>query len=203
MMNNNRPKISLDGKWQLSWFKNSEYDTLNPDLSTIENIEKYNFNTVSATVPGNFELDLFANGIIDDPYFGTNTLKMQDFECMHMVYYRTFEICGEFDTANSVLCFDAVDTISDIYVNGNWIGETDNMFIPYMCDDNYLQIGTNEIIVHIKPATIEARKYEVQPSTNAMKYNSDSLYIRKAPHMYRLGHHAENSFRRYLAQCLY
>ena len=184
MMNNNRPKISLDGKWQLSWFKNSEYDTLNPDLSTIENIEKYNFNTVSATVPGNFELDLFANGIIDDPYFGTNTLKMQDFECMHMVYYRTFEICGEFDTANSVLCFDAVDTISDIYVNGNWIGETDNMFIPYMCDDNYLQIGTNEIIVHIKPATIEARKYEVQPSTNAMKYNSDSLYIRKAPHMY-------------------
>ena len=184
-MNNNRPKISLDGKWQLSWFKNSEYNTLNPDLSTIENIEKYNFNTVSATVPGNFELDLFANGIIDDPYFGTNTLKMQDFECMHMVYYRTFEICNEFDITNSVLCFDAVDTISDIYVNGVWIASTDNMFIPERFDYfNNLKTGTNEIVVHIRPAAIEARKYETQMSTNAMRYNSDSLYIRKAPHMY-------------------
>jgi len=181
-MNNNRSKISLDGKWQLSWFKNSEYNALTPDLSTIENIGTYNFNTVTATVPGNFELDLFANGIIDDPYFGTNTLKMQDFECMHMVYYRTFELSNP---ENLVLCFDGVDCISDIYVNGLWISSTDNMFVRERFGDfNNLQNGTNEIIVHIKPAAIEARKYEIQPALNAMKYNSDSLFIRKAPHMY-------------------
>lgn len=185
-MNNNRNKILLDGDWNLIWFKNSEYicNKMNADLSTIENIVNLKYDIINAKVPGNFELDLYTNGIIDDPYFGTNPLKLQEYECMHMVYFRKFEIASDIDTQQSVLCFEAIDTISDIYVNGLKIASTDNMFIQHKFDSFNLKNGMNEIIVHIKPAAIEARKYDITPASNAMKYNSSSLYIRKAPHMY-------------------
>ena len=43
---------------------------------------------------------------------------------------------------------------------------------------------SNEIVVHIKPAVLEVRKYPVPAACNSLEYNYPSLYARKAASMY-------------------
>ena len=170
---NNREKIPLNGEWKLTWYPNSKKDS---DIT--------NFQSISAEVPGNFELDLYRAKIIGDPYFGVNTLKLQELECMHMLYTRKFIIPDDADLKSLTLCCDGIDAVSEIYVNGSLAGKTDNMLIPYRFTGCNLKNGENEITVHITPAEIAAREYDIPPSSSAPKYNASSLFIRKAPHMY-------------------
>ena len=47
---------------------------------------------ISATVPGNFELDLMREGRLEDPYYGDNVLALQALEDRHLWYVTAFEI---------------------------------------------------------------------------------------------------------------
>ena len=181
-MINNTTKCSLNGTWEVSWIENKKFLADNLIPNTIEAVKSKEYSTVDATVPGNFELDLFAADVIPDPYFGENTLLLQQFECMHMFYYRTFIYDGVTDDAQ--LCFEGLDTIADIYVNGELISSVSNMLIAHHLDCPSLCHGSNEIVVHIKPAVIEARKHLIPPSSFTLPYNYDGLYIRKAPHTF-------------------
>ena len=44
--------------------------------------------------------------------------------------------------------------------------------------------GKNEIAVRIRSAVNEARKYTYEPVEQALPVNHESLYVRKAAHMY-------------------
>ena len=68
-------------------------------------------------MPGNFELDLHANGIIPDPYFGTNIKLLRNFEKKYVCYFRTFNIIPE-DNSIPYLVFEGLDCIADVYING-------------------------------------------------------------------------------------
>ena len=58
------------------------------------------------------------------------------------------------------------------------------MLVPFeFCGAN-LKAGRNEIVVHIIPAMISARKYELPMSASAGEYCTGSLYLRKAPSQY-------------------
>ena len=171
---------SLDGKWNLSWIENKRYVNEAPNISSIADLKRTGYPTIEATVPGNFELDFFRAGIIDDPYYSVNTHKCQKFENLHLFYFRKFE----YDGKNGTLVFEGIDTIAEIYVNGKLIGHADDMLIPFAYEEANLVKGENEILVHITPAHIEARKFPVPVSSFGHKYSYDNMYIRKAPHMY-------------------
>ena len=181
-MNVNRENQTLNGNWTLSWAQNKTFleDNFKPD--SIAAITKRGYQTAAAAVPGNFELDLFRAGLIPDPFFGENTLLMQQFEYTHMFYYRTFMFEG--CTKNVKLCFEGVDTIADIYLNGELVKTTENMFIEHCFPCPSLRAGENELVVHIKPAMLEARKYPLPAGCFTLPYNYESLYVRKATHMY-------------------
>jgi beta-mannosidase len=179
---NNRQKISLNGMWSLAYAPNSRVIADNYNLNTILSVKTSGYRSVNAAVPGNFELDLQRAGIIGDPYYSTNTLELQKLECMHLYYYNEFYFSG--DLSGLYLHFEGIDTVADIYVNGSLIASVDNMFIAHEFLLTCLHDGINEIVVHIKPAAIEARKTDVPPSSNALPYNYDSLYIRKAGSMF-------------------
>lgn len=150
-------------------------------LNTVEAIKNSGFNIIKAKVPGNTELDMMAAGLIDfDPYFGTNIFKMQDYENIHTIYFTEFDA----PDTESKLCFDGIDTIADIYINGKLLKSTDNMYIGYEIPLFDLRPKGNELVVHIKPAMIEARKTELPLVCNSLTYGYSSLYIRKAAHMY-------------------
>ena len=82
--------------------------------------------------------------------------------------------------------FEGIDTYADIYVNGCLVKSTDNMFLPWQVEAPW-RIGggpSNEIVVHIRPAVLEVRKYPVPVACNSLEYNYPSLYARKAASMY-------------------
>ena len=130
-------------------------------------------------MPGNFELALYDSGLIDDPFFGHNVLKLQEFESYHTWYCLQFDVQGV--DGSETLLFEGLDTFARIYLNGEIIGETDNMLIPHEIPAISLKEGANELVVHIRPATIEARKFEMEAGAFALRYNYDSLYVRGAP----------------------
>ncbi|MDF2685835.1 MAG: Beta-galactosidase/beta-glucuronidase, partial [Clostridia bacterium] len=69
--------------------------------------------------------------------------------------------------------------------NGKMVALTDNMLIPHKIKiAEQLKIGENELLVYIKPAVEEAKKYDYGTLAVASKTQYESLYIRKAPHMY-------------------
>lgn len=180
---NKRVKHSLNGEWSLSWIENSALNAMAQPFNTISALKSSGMNTAGAVVPGNFELDLLNAGVIGDPYYGTNILEIQKFECMHLFYYRCF-YCEPAGMEPLYLHFEGVDTLADVYLDGELIMTCDNMFIAHETPLRDLSAGTHELVVHIKPVTIEARKKELPARCDASKYNYDSLTIRKAASMY-------------------
>ena len=174
-------RILLDGRWKLFYEENFKLPK-NMEYISSEELEKSKFNTVPATVPGNFEIDLEKAGIIDDIFFGTNPIEAQKRENYHLWYSKEFEFDGEDEYE---LVFEGVDTFSDIYLNGQLIGSTDNMFIAHKFAASGLIKGKNELVVHIKPVFLYAKENPIDAdSTNHQPYNAESLNVRKAAHMY-------------------
>ena len=175
-------KISLNGSWELYYAPNEAAAGMKP-LSTAEAVRAAGFESVAAEVPGNFELDLHRAGIIPDPYFGTNIWETEKYEYYHLWYVKTFS-CEDFDGTAPVFVFEGIDTFAEIWLNGKKIGETDNMLVPFEIEPTSLRAGENELVIHITPAMIAARRYPAAVNTRAMKYNAGSLYVRKAPSQY-------------------
>lgn len=182
--------VSLDGEWELFWAsheelrKRGECDkkdvTLStPRLCTRAALEAGGFAHMTTTVPNNFELSLFRAGLCEDPYFGTHTVEMQKYEVMHQFYTRRFEKPKGID--GWVLRFAEIDTAAEVFLNGERILECENMFLCHEADtDGLLTDGENELVVHIKPATIYARGLETDAMCAAQLYNYESLALRKA-----------------------
>lgn len=164
-------------QWKIAYAHHEQ--ACQKQLFTIDDIEGSGFATMPATVPGCLEKDLMQAGKLDDLYFSTNTLKAQELEDVHIWYYTAFDI----QNRNKYLRFEGIDTFADIYINGQLARSTDNMFISYDVDNN-LRIGENEVVVHIKPTMLEARKFTPPAISYALKYNYPGLYVRKAAHMF-------------------
>ena len=164
---------------QLTLAQNKDVKEKTFEPKCIKDLEESGFLTITGKIPGNFELDLLREGIIDDPYYSTNPIKIQKWEATHLWYAEVFDL--DFDTdENTFLVFEGIDTVADIYLNGEKIGHTENMFIKHeFCVPNLKRKG-NELIVHITPATIYSRQFLQPAMVNGLPYNCDALGLRKA-----------------------
>ncbi len=175
-------RIDLCGSdWKLIYVKNKKYVT-DGECSSLNELFARGYSEIDATVPGNLEIDLERAGKIDDPFYAGNHAK-RDCEYLHAFYIKKFEYGGGFTLPK--LVFEGLDTVSEIYLNGKEIGRTENMLIEHTLDiGDALLEGENELVVHIRPAVIEARKYPLTSNESGQRYNLESLHIRKAPHMF-------------------
>lgn len=176
----NSKKISLCGKWKLSVLPDSNSINCSSSKELINN----NIEIIPAAVPGNLELDLEAANKVDDLFFGTNPDKIRRYtEKLHCYYFRDFYI--DSIPKKVILCFEGLDCYADVFINGQKVGSFDNMLIEQRCSiSDSLTLGTNEIFVHIKPAVIEALKYDYTYTVGAGKTAYEQLYVRKPAHMY-------------------
>ena len=172
-------RIELNGQWKMAVIHHGDLN-LTDVPCRLEQVVAVG--AIDATVPGNFELDLERAGIIPDPFYGKNLLNMLAYEDAHVFYARTFHYTPM--TGTPELVFEGIDTIGDVYINGEHIGRVDNMFIPHRLELPALIDGENEIVVHLLPACLEARKNDVSAAFYALKYNYETLRLRKAPHMF-------------------
>ena len=177
------PFLDLNGAYKMALMPQMEYAKLDEELDCLACVKEHGLDVIPATVPGNFELDLEAAGLIGDPFYGSNIIELQKYENYHIFYSKTFEYTP--DDGEPVFRFDGIDTYADIYLNGVLIGHTENMLIPHEVPAaGALVEGENELFVHIYPTCIEARNYDLGAADMAMRYTYDSLFVRKAAHMF-------------------
>ncbi len=169
--------FTLDGVWTLSYMTDGGYVKLTKkprQSAELPPLEK-----LTATVPGVFGQDLYLSGKTGDPYYSLNILDQQRYEDAHLFYYRRFPAVKG---GRLYLCFDGIDTFSDVYINGILIGNTDNMLIPqklYIPAD--ILKDENEIFVHITPASVISKQRPTPANSACLPYLSDALYVRRAP----------------------
>ena len=169
--------------WSLCYGIHSKVKDL--ELKTIKDIKKSGLDIIPATVPGHFQMDYINAGKLDginskdDLYFGTNILKIQELESTHVWYFTEINIKND----NEYLHFGGIDTIGEIYINGNFALKADNMFLEYDVKD-FLKKGRNEVVVHIIPACIESRKYPIGPVERSFKSAYPGVHLRKAAHSF-------------------
>ena len=173
----------FEGPWRLTMMPNAEVLKKRYQPKTIAELEAIGASSIPASVPGNFELDLWRAGLSPDPYFAQNAWEYQQYENRHLWYTTTFcaDTLGDADT---FLRFEGIDTVADIYLNGQLLRHTENMLIAHELCVNGLLRAENELVVHIYPTAIEARKYPANAENYAQRYNYGSLHLRKAAYMF-------------------
>ena len=157
--------LSLNGKWQLRGKREGSNDDL---ISLL------------ATVPGCCALDLAHAGYLpEDLFMGMNVTEAEKYEDYEWWYERRFEYNGG---SNAFIVFDGVDCIAEYYINGIFIGKSDNMLISHEFPiDGALIKGENTVTVHISSPTVAATRYDY-PISLINNWNIDSRYIRRPPH---------------------
>ena len=165
--------ISLNGLWTLrgkpEW-KSSDWE----------------FTCTDASVPGCAQLELSRLGIIpEDIYMGENIRETEKYEDWEWEYSRTFVAPEE--RKSVFLTFCGVDCIAEYYLNGDKIGESNDMFIPYSFEiGDKLVDGENTITVRIKSPVIQAHNNDITIDAIAHCWGHPSINatVRRPAHSY-------------------
>jgi len=134
-----------------------------------------------ASVPGCIHTDLLAAKRIADPFFRDNEKRVQWVGEQAWTYRRTFQLTDEFCTQEHILLHcEGLDTYAAIYVNGNYLGRSDNMFRTWEYDiKNFIKPGTNAIEIQFASVLPSCHAKEMErhlpPATTGQSY------VRKMP----------------------
>ena len=126
--------FSLNGSWEFSQIQSGNWQP--------------------ATVPGCVHTDLLAVGEIADPYYRDNELSLLWIGETDWLYRKRFTLPADYLKHPQIgLCCHGLDTLADITLNGQRVGQTDNQFRTWTFEvKNWLQPGENELIIHFKSA---------------------------------------------------
>lgn len=157
-------------------------DTETATCLTPEEVLRSGVQPIAATVPGNVEIDMQAAGIVPDLFWGTNILKLEDYELFDYWYECAF-FAPEGVKTGYKLVFDGIDTIAELWLNGERIGSADNMYIPHAFPVAELK-EVNTLWVRIVSPVRYADSKEYETGQWGLSYNAESVHIRKAPHSF-------------------
>lgn len=172
---------SLNGTWRLYF---APEPSGRPQDFSEESLK--NWESVSSSVPGNTQLDLFHAGIEPEPFYADNIHRYRKYEYYQWVYEKEFFVDKSLRSDRYVLKFSGIDTISDIYLNGTHIGSAKNMFIEHEFDvtDIISLEGENKLIVHIHSSMNYVRNKEYTMAMWGTAHRNEICHIRKAPHCF-------------------
>lgn len=113
------------------------------DLNGIWNLTGAGFNA-NGKIPGSVYSILLENNLMENPYFRDNENKAFELMDNEFTFTRTFD-CPELSSKNT-LVLEGVDTLCDFYVNGEFVGHTENMHRTYRFNvSKLLKESGNEI----------------------------------------------------------
>ena len=144
-----------------------------------------------AEVPGTNFTDLFANGLIEDPFFGSNEKDLQWVENKNWEYRCSFHVEEPlFDSDEIELVFLGLDTYARVILNGNLILESSNMFVEYKipCKKD-LVLGLNKLTVIFDSPILQVKEEHrkggiTYPAENDKSEEKLSVFTRKAPYQF-------------------
>lgn len=153
---------SLEGKWKFRKIGDSKWR--------------------NAVVPGCNYLDLLNENMISDPFKGLNESESQWVSETDWEYTRNFVLTEEeLNNKRVYLTCDRLDTICDIFVNGQFIGHSENCFCRYRQDiKSYLFVGENSIrFVFYSPVNYVKEKRNACPTPINSNGLNGIVHIRK------------------------
>ncbi|MNS18470.1 Exo-beta-D-glucosaminidase precursor [compost metagenome] len=152
---------------------------------------------LSAVVPGCVHTDLLRNGLIPDPFYGTNEHDLQWIDKKDWEYQSKFEVGPEMAQLSRIdLVFEGLDTYADVYLNEQPILAADNMFRIWKVDvKEQLKPGLNTLRIRFRsPIHEDLPKLEklgyALPAANdqselgGLEDKKVSIFARKAPYYY-------------------
>lgn len=121
-----------------------------------------------AFVPGDIYSDLYRNKLISNPYYADNDIRLKWVARNNWTYKSTLNLPQ--DVINQwnliFLNFGGVDGISDIYLDGNLLGESDNRFRGYIFNVTSIIKQSSTLELRFPPIVKEAgrlfRNYKVK-----------------------------------------
>ncbi len=126
---------------------------------TLNSLDERNIR-VAADVPGDTHSALLAAGEISDPYWAKNELDVQWVGRTDWSFSRLFHVKEDLLARKAVyLVCESIDTVAQIFINGNSVAAVENMFLRFRADVKpFLKAGENEIEIRIVSAVREAKK---------------------------------------------
>lgn len=141
----------------------------------------------AATVPGTVHTDLLAAGQIPDPFVGLNEPAVQWVGERDWLYRSTFMVDADLLAFPCIdLCFEGLDTVVTVWLNGQLILTGDNMFVPRrVAVKPLLHEGANELRLLFQSAFHYGKQWEAEHGGMAV-WNGDAsrVYVRKAQYHY-------------------
>lgn len=122
-----------------------------------EDIETLVWN--NAKVPGDVYTDLWKAGVIEDPYFGRNSVKAQWVQQYEWWYAYQFSVTEGVEDQVVEILFEGVDYSCEVWLNGHYLGKHEGLFSSFKFKVNdYLRIhewdylkGRNMLMVKLDP----------------------------------------------------
>lgn len=138
-----------------------------------------------ATVPGTVHTDLLANQKIHHPYLGTNETFLQWIENEDWEYICDFFVSIEDvkSEGEAVLEFEGLDTYAEIWLNGEKLDSTNNMFRTWRYYvKSKLHSGNNQLAVVFSSA-VKRGKAEAKKLPYTLP-GDEKIFTRKAQYQY-------------------
>ncbi len=145
----------------------------------------------SCQAPSLIQENLIKEGLLPQPYLADNEKKIQWVSNQDWLYQTTFQVQQKPQASQPLfLNFEGLDTYCSIYLNGELLGQTNNMFRSYDFNiSSAVRIGSNRLVLHFHSPIKQAYP---QYLSNGFNYPADndhakehlSPFTRKAPYHY-------------------
>lgn len=142
---------------------------------------------MQALIPGSTYTNLLEAGKIHDPFFGENNDTVQWVAGKSWIFERSFTVPDDVLEKKQVeLVCHGLDTLATIWLNGDRIGDSNNMFRTWTFDIKpHLRRGTNHLRIRFYPLTPYVQG---QRAAYKQKYGIDleneRSWVRKGPYMW-------------------
>ena len=108
---------------------------------------------LKAEVPGYVHTDLMRHRVIGDPFVEKQELGCRWVDERDWIYECTFDWSARDGLPNRALVFEGLDTVADVYLNGQMIGSFDNMFLKHELNvSDLLADGENTLRIYFHSA---------------------------------------------------
>lgn len=119
----------LNGNYKLKYY---EYDTF--CIAEAMDANFYPDDWMDTEVPEDVRTVLKRYGYIDGYYYGKDLDRERWIEEKDWVYYRSFTIKKELENQETRICFEGIDTVAKIWLNGELLGMCKNMYLEHSFD---------------------------------------------------------------------
>jgi len=119
--------------WQVSHFLPGEVDAFMAHIRNISNGELYGAEFIAAQVPGDVQSDALDAGLIDDIHYGFNARNAEWTYQRDWLYVKRFTP-QDHPYKRCMLCFDGVDDVCQVFLNGTWLGNHEIAWMPFGFD---------------------------------------------------------------------